>query len=69
VRVSHVCVCALFVQMPKAQQDYYYSYARQNFISFSDEDNPERVGALIEVPATHETIREGRAAGSAPEHL
>jgi len=55
--------------MPKAQQDYYYSYARQNFISFSDEDNPERVGALIEVPATHETIREGRAAGSAPEHL
>ena len=65
----HVRVCALFVQMPKAQQDYYYSYARQNFVSFSDEDDPERVGDLIEVPATHETICEGRAAGSAPEQL
>jgi hypothetical protein len=23
-------------QMPKAQSDYYYSFARQNFINFSD---------------------------------
>ena len=36
-------------QMPKAQQDYYYSYARQNFVSFSDEDDPERIHFLIEV--------------------
>ena len=36
-------------QMPKAQQDYYYSYARQNFVSFSDEDDPERINFLIEV--------------------
>ena len=35
--------------MPKAQQDYYYSYARQNFVSFSDEDDPERIHFLIEV--------------------
>ena len=35
--------------MPKAQQDYYYSYARQNFVSFSDEDDPERINFLIEV--------------------
>ena len=36
-------------QMPKAQQDYYYSYARQNFVSFADEDDPERINFLIEV--------------------
>ena len=35
--------------MPKAQQDYYYSYARQNFVSFSDEDDPDRINFLIEV--------------------
>ena len=36
-------------QMPKAQQDYYYSYARQNFVSFADEEDPERINFLIEV--------------------
>ena len=35
--------------MPKAQQDYYYSYARQNFVNFADEDDPERVNFLFEV--------------------
>mmetsp|Transcript_1216 Transcript_1216/g.2035 ORF Transcript_1216/g.2035 Transcript_1216/m.2035 type:complete len:249 (+) Transcript_1216:1-747(+) len=46
-------VLRLSKTMPKAQQDYYYSYARQNFISFSDEDDPERVGALIERGKEH----------------
>ena len=40
-------------QMPKAQQDYYYSYARQNFVSFEDEEDPERINFLIEVRARH----------------
>ena len=40
-------------QMPKAQQDYYYSYARQNFINFADEEDPERVNFLIERGQEH----------------
>jgi hypothetical protein len=34
--------------MPKAQQDYYYSYARQNFINFADEEDPARIDFLIQ---------------------
>ena len=41
----------LNLQMPKAQQDYYYSYARQNFVNFSDEEDSERVDFLIQARA------------------
>ena len=39
----------LGTQMPKAQQDYYYSYARQNFVNFADEDDPARIDLLLQV--------------------
>ncbi|KAJ1470663.1 hypothetical protein T484DRAFT_1846886 [Baffinella frigidus] len=39
--------------MPKAQSDYYYRYAKQNFINYDREDDPEHISFLVTRGHTH----------------